>query len=153
MPAVMPVAVSIQLKIDDAATISITVAVVSTVSRQTLVNIFSVIVRYQKAPSTTAQTQAAMAPSVGVNRPVVMPPISSTGVMIGSTACEAELPVGDEQQHDAGEHRQPRRRAELRSGPTAPAASRRRPSSSISALPNLLAEKGVSVPHLLRQAK
>ncbi len=33
-----------------------------------------------------AQTQAAMAPSVGVNRPVVMPPISSTGVMIGSTA-------------------------------------------------------------------
>jgi hypothetical protein len=27
-----------------------------------------------------------MAPSVGVNRPVVMPPISSTGVMMGSTA-------------------------------------------------------------------
>ena len=81
-----PVAVSIQPKIDAAATMNITVAVVSTVSRQTLTNIFQLSVRYQARPSTMAQTQAAMAPSVGVNRPVVMPPISSTGVMIGSTA-------------------------------------------------------------------
>jgi len=33
-----------------------------------------------------AQTQAAIAPSVGVNTPVVMPPISNTGVMMGNTA-------------------------------------------------------------------
>ena len=37
-------------------------------------------------PRNSAQTHAAIAPSVGVNTPVVMPPISSTGVMIGSTA-------------------------------------------------------------------
>jgi hypothetical protein len=40
MAAVTPVAVSIQPKIDAAATMNITVAVVSTVSRQTLTNIF-----------------------------------------------------------------------------------------------------------------
>jgi hypothetical protein len=63
-----------------------TVAVVSTVSRQILTNIFQRSVRYQKKPSTMAHTQAAMAPSVGVKTPVVMPPISRTGVMMGSTA-------------------------------------------------------------------
>ena len=84
--AVTPVAVSIQPKIDAAATMNMTVAVVSTVSRQTLTNIFHVSVRYQARPSTIAQTLAAIAPSVGVKSPVVMPPISSTGVMIGSTA-------------------------------------------------------------------
>jgi hypothetical protein len=40
MAVVTPVAVSIQPKIDAAATMNITVAVVSTVSRQTLTNIF-----------------------------------------------------------------------------------------------------------------
>ena len=49
--AVTPVAVSIQPKIDAAATMNITVAVVSTVSRLTLTNIFQVIVRYQNRPS------------------------------------------------------------------------------------------------------
>ena len=37
-------------------------------------------------PRKSAHTQAAMAPSVAVKTPAVMPPISSTGVMIGSTA-------------------------------------------------------------------
>ena len=83
---VTPVAVSIQPKMLAAATMNSTVAVVSTVSRQTLTNIFQDRVLYQPRPSTMAQTQAAIAPSVGVNRPVVMPPISSTGVMMGSTA-------------------------------------------------------------------
>jgi hypothetical protein len=32
-----------------------------------------------------------MAPSVGVNTPVVIPPISSTGVMIGRTACHLNM--------------------------------------------------------------
>ena len=86
MAAVTPVAVSIQPKILAAATIKSTVAVVSTVSRQTLTNIFQDRVLYQSRPSTMAQTQAAIAPSVGVNRPVVMPPMSNTGVMMGSTA-------------------------------------------------------------------
>ena len=81
-----PVAVSIQPKMLAAATMNSTVEVVSTVSRQTLTNIFQLSVRYQTRPSTIAQTQAAIAPSVGVKMPVVMPPISSTGVMIGSTA-------------------------------------------------------------------
>ena len=48
-------------------------------------------VRYQAKPRIMAQTQAAMAPSVGVNRPVVMPPISSTGVMIGSSASKRKM--------------------------------------------------------------
>ena len=86
MAAVTPVAVSIQPKIDAAATMNMTVAVVSTVSRQTFTNIRHDSVRYQNRPSTIAHTQAAMAPSVGVKSPVVMPPIKSTGVMIGSTA-------------------------------------------------------------------
>src|SRR3954462_10562266 len=79
--AVTPVAVSIQPKMLAAATMNRTVDVVSTVSRQTLTNIFQDSVRYQPKPSSIAQMQAAMAPSVGVNTPVVMPPISSTGVM------------------------------------------------------------------------
>ena len=83
--AVTPVAVSIQPKIDAAATMNITVAVVSTVSRQTLTNIFQLSVRYHARPSTIAHA-GGDAPSVGVKMPVVMPPISSTGVMIGSTA-------------------------------------------------------------------
>ncbi|MCY1371319.1 hypothetical protein D9M69_584560 [compost metagenome] len=86
MSAVTPVAVSIQPKIEAAATMKSTVEVDSTVSRQTLTNIFHCSVRYQKKPSTIAHTQAAMAPSVAVKRPVAMPPMSSTGVMIGSTA-------------------------------------------------------------------
>ena len=80
-----------------------TVAVVSTVSRQTLTNIFQFIVRYQTKPSTSAHTQAAMAPSVGVNMPVVMPPISSTGVMIGSTRLELEMRSGANSTHQADE--------------------------------------------------
>ena len=91
MSAVTPVAVSIQPKIDAAATMKSTVLVVSTVSRQTLTNIFQLSVRYQAKPRIIAQTQAAIAPSVGVNRPVVMPPISSTGVMIGSSASKRKM--------------------------------------------------------------
>ena len=63
-----------------------TVAVVSTVSRLILTNILKFSVRYQKKPKTIAHTQAAIAPSVGVNTPVVMPPIRITGVMMGNTA-------------------------------------------------------------------
>jgi hypothetical protein len=89
--AVTPVAVSIQPKMLAAATMNSTVDVVSTVSRQTLTNIFHDSVRYQAKPSTIAHRQAAMAPSVGVKMPVVMPPISSTGVMIGSTAWKRKM--------------------------------------------------------------
>src|SRR5207253_6845352 len=84
--AVTPVAVSIQPKMLAAATMKSTVDVVSTVSMHTFTNIFQESVRYQNRPNAIAQTQAAIAPSVGVKTPVVMPPISSTGVMIGSTA-------------------------------------------------------------------
>ena len=91
MSVVTPVAVSIQPKIDAAATMNNTVDVVSIVSRQTLTNIFHFRVRYQANPRIRAQTQAAMAPSVGVNRPVVMPPISSTGVMMGSSASNLKI--------------------------------------------------------------
>src|SRR5437867_1722469 len=80
------VAVNSQPKIDAAATMNNTTAVVSMVSIDTLTSIFHVMVRYQTSPRNSAQTQAAIAPSVGVNTPVVMPPINSTGVMIGITA-------------------------------------------------------------------
>ena len=49
-------------------------------------SIFQESERYQKSPRKRAHTQAAMAPSVAVKTPVVMPPMRSTGVMIGSTA-------------------------------------------------------------------
>src|SRR5439155_7757296 len=84
--SVTRVAVSSQPNIDAAATMNITVAVVSMVSIDTLTSILQVRVRYQTSPRNRAQTQAAIAPSVGVNTPVVMPPMSNIGVMIGSTA-------------------------------------------------------------------
>src|SRR6266404_1712027 len=89
--SVTRVAVRSQPKIDAAATMNITVAVVSIVSIETFTSIFQVSVRYQTSPRNSAQTQAAIAPSVGVNTPVVIPPISSTGVMIGSTASNLNL--------------------------------------------------------------
>src|SRR6266581_2900721 len=89
--SVTRVAVRSQPKIDAAATMNITVAVVSIVSIETLTSIFHVNVRYQTSPRNSAQTQAAIAPSVGVNTPVVIPPINSTGVMIGSTASNLNL--------------------------------------------------------------
>jgi hypothetical protein len=86
MAVVTPVAVSIQPKIDAAATMNITVAVVSTVSRQTLTNIFQLSVRYQAKPRNNAQARWRRWRLGGREQPVVMPPISSTGVMMGSTA-------------------------------------------------------------------
>src|SRR4029453_13455821 len=84
--SVTRVAVNSQPKIDAAATMNSTVAVVSMVSIDTLISIFIDSVRYQKTPRNSAQIDAATAPSVGVKMPVVIPPIRSTGVMIGSTA-------------------------------------------------------------------
>src|SRR5260221_12236070 len=84
--SVTRVAVSSHPKIDAAATMNNTVAVVSIVSIETLISILNVSVRYQNRPRNSAQIDAATAPSVGVKMPVVMPPIKSTGVMIGSTA-------------------------------------------------------------------
>ena len=92
MAAVTPVVGNIQPKIDAAATMNITVDVVSTVSKHTFTNILHDSVRYQHRPSAIAHARAAIAPSVGVNKPVVMPPISSTGVMIGSTARNLNFP-------------------------------------------------------------
>src|SRR6266567_1715918 len=89
--SVTRVAVRSQPKIDAAATMNITVAVVSMVSIETFTSIFQVSVWYQTSPRNSAQTHAAIAPSVGVNTPVVMPPINSTGVMIGSTASNLNL--------------------------------------------------------------
>ncbi len=84
--SVVLVTVSIQPKIDAAATMNSTVAVVSMVSIDTLISIFQCSVRNQAMPRNSAHTQAAIAPSVAVNTPLVIPPINSTGVMIGSTA-------------------------------------------------------------------
>ncbi len=84
--SVVRVAVSIQPKIEAAATMSSTAAVVSIVSIETFTRRFIDIERYQTVPRKRDQTQAAMAPSVAVKTPVVMPPISRTGVMMGSTA-------------------------------------------------------------------
>jgi hypothetical protein len=80
------VAVRSHPKIDAAATMNSTTDVVSMVSIDTLISISNDSVRYQTRPRNSAQIDAATAPSVGVNMPVVMPPIRSTGVMIGSTA-------------------------------------------------------------------
>src|SRR6266550_2475604 len=50
-------------------------------SIDTLTSILNDSVLYQNSPRNSAQIDAATAPSVGVKIPVVMPPISSTGVM------------------------------------------------------------------------
>ena len=89
--SVVRVTVSIQPKIEAAATISSTTDVVSIVSIETLTSIFQLSVRNQKMPRKSAQTHAAIAPSVAVKMPAVMPPISSTGVMIGSTALKRNM--------------------------------------------------------------
>src|SRR5512143_3107822 len=84
--SVVRVTVSIQPKIEAAATISSTIEVVSIVSIETLISIFQLSDRNQTSPRNSDHTQAAIAPSVAVNTPAVMPPISSTGVMMGNTA-------------------------------------------------------------------
>ena len=65
----------------------------------------------RRSPRISAQTHAAIAPSVGVKTPVDMPPISRIGVMIGITASNLKMPVGEEQQREA---EQPRRVVERR---------------------------------------
>ena len=89
--AVIPSAVNIQLKILEAATMNITTAVVSTVSMEIRTNCFKFIERYQNRPKNSAQIHAAIAPSVGVNKPTVMPPISKIGVSMGMTATNLNL--------------------------------------------------------------
>src|SRR5260221_6440025 len=70
--SVVRVAVSIQPKIDAAATMKSTAAVVSIVSIDTFTSFFHVTVRYQTSPRKSAHTQAAIAPSVAAKIPVVM---------------------------------------------------------------------------------
>ena len=123
--SVTRVVVSSQPKIDAAATMNSTIAVVSMVSIDTLTSIRHVSVRYQKRPRNSAQIDAATAPSVGVKMPVVMPPIRSTGVMIGSTASNLNFQSAAksatsatparERRIDARPRPQPRSRAETRS--------------------------------------
>src|SRR5438128_7710384 len=89
--SVTRVAVRSQPKIDAAATMNITVAVVSIVSIETFTSILHLSVRYQTSPRNSAQTEAAIAPSVGVHTHAVIPPLSSTRVMLGSTAPNSHL--------------------------------------------------------------
>ena len=79
--SVIWVVVSSQPKIEAAATMNNTIAVVSMVSIETLISMRKLSVRYQTKPRNSAQTTAATAASVGVKRPVAMPPIRRTGVI------------------------------------------------------------------------
>ena len=74
------VVVSTHAKIDADATMNRTTAVVSIVSIEILTIMRRLSVRYQPTPRNSAQATAATAASVGVNRPVAMPPIRITGV-------------------------------------------------------------------------
>ena len=78
--SVTRVVVSTHAKIDADATMNSTTAVVSIVSIDTLTSIRHVSVRYQTSPRNSAHATAATAASVGVNRPLAMPPIRITGV-------------------------------------------------------------------------
>src|SRR5690606_30386022 len=80
------VVVSTQAKIDAAATMNSTVAVVSMVSIEIFSSIRQFSVRYQTKPRNSAQNTAATAASVGVNRPEAMPPIRITGVISAISA-------------------------------------------------------------------
>ena len=151
--AVTPVAVSIQPKIDAAATMNITVAVVSTESRLTLTNIFQFIVRYQTRPRNIAHALAAIAPSVGVNRPVVMPPISSTGVMIGSTAWKRKMRSSTNSETIAPNTTGCAGRPILLTSAQAPSGQAITIASSISARPKRLPENLTSPPQPFLCAK
>src|SRR5207237_8380105 len=65
--SVVRVAVSIQPKIDAAATMNRTAAVVSMVSIETFTNLLHFSVRYQTRPSPSAHTHPASAPSLASN--------------------------------------------------------------------------------------
>src|SRR4029077_6136083 len=80
------VTVRSQPKIDAAATIRSTVDVVSIVSMDALTSSFQDSDRYPTRPRNSAQTTAATAASVGVNQPIVMPPIRITGAISAITA-------------------------------------------------------------------
>ena len=68
--SVTRVTVSSQPKIEAAATMNRTVAVVSIVSMVILIRRRQSSVRYQKRPRNSAHMEAAIAPSVGVNTPI-----------------------------------------------------------------------------------
>ena len=74
------VVVSTQAKIEADATMNRTTAVVSIVSIEIFTNMRQFSVRYQTKPRNSAQATAATAASVGVKRPVAMPPMRITGV-------------------------------------------------------------------------
>jgi len=62
------------------------------VSIEILTSMRQLRVRYQARPRSSAQAEAAMAPSVGVKTPSVMPPTSSTGVIMARKASTKVLP-------------------------------------------------------------
>ena len=96
--SVTRVAVSSQPKIDAAATMNSTVAVVSIVSIDTLTSILNVSVRYQTSPRNSAQIDAATAPSVGVKMPRRHAADQQHRRHDRQHRLELEFPVGGEQQ-------------------------------------------------------
>src|SRR5450631_1623875 len=141
------VTVRSQPKMDAAATMNMTVAVVSMVSIETLISIFHDSVRYQTMPRNSAQTHAAMAPSVGVKMPLVMPPTSSTGVMIGRTASKRNF------QSAASNNSMPAATARLKEAPShiAPQIANGKMTTmrnSSTALPTRGHSNAMSPPHL-----
>ena len=74
------VVVRTHAKIDADATMNRTTAVVSIVSIEIFTNMRQLSVRYQTKPRNSAHATAATAASVGVKRPVAMPPMRITGV-------------------------------------------------------------------------
>src|SRR5690606_6360726 len=80
------VVVSSHANTEAAVTMNSTDAVVSMVSKVALASVRSVIERYRTRPRNSAQITAATAASVGVNQPMVMPPMRITGAIKAMTA-------------------------------------------------------------------
>src|SRR5258708_39959554 len=95
--SVTRVTVSSHPKIDAAATMSSTVAVVSIVSIEIFTSIFRERVRYQRNPRASAYAEAMIAPSVGVNTPTVMLPSRITGVISARKASVKVLISADQE--------------------------------------------------------
>ncbi len=144
--------VSSQPKMDAAATMNRTAAVVSMVSMVTLTSRRHASVRYQTSPRKRAHSEAAIAPSVGVNTPSVMPPISITGVSSAITAEKSKTLSRMRSSAKATMTAQPPGMPKLQST-QAPPGTHATVATSSAALMSLRAEKGTSRPKLRVCAK
>ncbi len=122
-----------------------TAAVVSIVSIVSLTRRRQSSVRYHTRPRNSAHSEAAIAPSVGVNTPIVMPPISITGVSSAMTAEKLKNLSSTRSRANAAMTAQPPGTPAVNSSHAPPGTHATSTTSSV-AFASFLAENGTSRP-------